>query len=69
VLRLAAVKGWCGGKVVNYLIHYSKPDSDDPYTDAEDVIQHLKLIYNNVNKEEKAKTKFHKLIIKSYNNF
>jgi hypothetical protein len=68
-LRLAAVKGWCGGEAANHLIHCSKPDSNDPYTDAEDVIQHLKLIYDDVNKEEKAKAKFHKLIMKSYDNF
>jgi hypothetical protein len=68
-LRLAAVKGWCGGEAANYLIYCSKPDSDDPYTDVEDVIQHLKLIYDDVNKEEKAKAKFHKLIMKPCDNF
>jgi hypothetical protein len=46
MLRLAAVKEWCGGKVVNYLIYYSKPNSDDPYTDVENMIQHLKLTEN-----------------------
>jgi hypothetical protein len=45
MLRLAAIKGWCGDEAANYLIYYSKPNSDDPYTDVENMIQHLKLIY------------------------
>ncbi|RJE17280.1 hypothetical protein PHISCL_10383, partial [Aspergillus sclerotialis] len=67
--RLAFVKGRCSGEAASHLLHRSRPGAADPYDDAEDVIQHLKMIYDDVNKDQKAMSRFYKLQIKNSDNF
>jgi hypothetical protein len=62
--RLAAVKGWAGGEAAKQLLHRSRPGAANPYKDAEDVIQHLKDIYDDANKVQKAEVAFRKLRMK-----
>ncbi|RMJ25469.1 hypothetical protein PHISP_03661 [Aspergillus sp. HF37] len=47
----------------------SRPGASEPYQDAEDVIKHLKLIYDNVNKDQRAMPKFRKLQMKNSDKF
>lgn len=67
--RLATIKGWCSGEAAGHLLHRSRPGASEPYQDAEDVIKHLKLIYDDVNKDQRAMSKFRKLQMKNSDKF
>ena len=68
-LRLAYVKSRCGGRAAEHLITRSRDEALNKYTDAIDVLDHLKIIYQDVNRVILAKGKFRRLYMKTTDKF
>jgi hypothetical protein len=68
-LRLAYVKSRCGGRAAEHLITQSRDEALNKYTDAIDVLDHLKIIYQDVNRVIQAKIKFRSLYMKPADKF
>lgn len=60
--RLVFVKSYYSGQAPSHLLHRSRPGAVDAYEDAEDVIQHLRLIYDMDDKGQRARSKSRKLV-------
>jgi hypothetical protein len=68
-LRLAYVKSRCGGRAAEHLITRSRDEALNKYTDSIDVLDHLKTIYQDVNRVIFAKGKFRNLYMKPADKF
>lgn len=68
-MRLAYVKSRCGGKASEHLVARSRSDAVNKYGDATDVLEHLKSIYQDVNRVLTAKGKFRRLYMKPTDKF
>jgi hypothetical protein len=68
-LLLAYVKSRCGGRAAEHLITRSRDEALNKYTDAIDVLDHLKAIYQDVNRAIQAKAKFRRLYMKTADKF
>jgi hypothetical protein len=64
-LRLAYVKSRCSGQAAEHLVARSRIDAFNPYRDAVDVLEHLKTIYQDVNRTLNAKARFRRLFMKN----
>jgi hypothetical protein len=68
-LRLAYVKSRCGGRAAEHLITRSREEAVNRYTDSIDILDHLKTIYQDVNRVILAKGKFRRLYMKTADKF
>jgi hypothetical protein len=68
-LRLAYVKSRCGGRAPEHLITQSRDEALNKYANAIDVLDHLKIIYQDVNRVILAKGKFQRLYMKTTDKF
>jgi hypothetical protein len=68
-LRLAYVKSRCGGRAAEHLITRSRDEAPNKYTDAIDILDHLKTIYQDVNRVILAKGRFRSLYMKPADKF
>jgi hypothetical protein len=69
VLRLAYVKSRCSGRAAEHLRARSRHDARNKYKDAVDVLDHLKTIFQDVNRVLVAKEKFRCLYLKPSDRF
>jgi hypothetical protein len=67
--RIAFVKRMCEGKAANYLLPRLREDAVNPFRDAEDMFSHLKIIFQDVNRVNKAKDKLYNLHMKKNTHF
>ena len=68
-MRLAYIKSRCGGRAAEHLMTRSRDEAPNKYKDATDVIDHLKTIYQDVNRVITAKAKFRQLYMKPSDRF
>ncbi|KAL3704448.1 hypothetical protein TMatcc_010139 [Talaromyces marneffei ATCC 18224] len=67
--RMAFVKRMCEGRASKHLLPRMRDDSPNPFTDAEDMFEHLKTIFLDVNRVNKAKDKLYILQMKKDTRF
>jgi hypothetical protein len=67
--RMIYVQSRCEGKAQLHIAPRMDPESATPYTDAEDILMHLKTVFANPNRKAEAYTQFHKLKMKPKENF
>jgi hypothetical protein len=68
-LRLAYVRSRCGGRATEHLLARSRPNSVNPYCDASEIFDHLKTIYQDVNRAWNAKGKLRCLYMRASDKF
>jgi transposase InsO family protein len=68
-LRLAYVRSRCGGRAIEHLLARSRPTSVNPYRDASEIFDHLKTIYQDVNRAWNAKGKLRRLYMRASDKF
>lgn len=68
-LRLAYVKSRCGGRAAEHIISRSRSKAMNQYQDAADIFDHLKTIFQDVNRIVNAKAKYRRLFMKASDKF
>jgi hypothetical protein len=68
-LRIAYIRGRCEGKALKNFMNRIRPGCSNPYTDGEDVFEHLKQAFNNPNRVIEAKQLFRDLFMKNSDKF
>jgi len=68
-LRLAYVRSRCGGRAAEHLLARSRFNSVNPYRDASEIFDHLKTIYQDVNRAWNAKGKLRRLYMRASDKF
>lgn len=61
--RMQYIKSMCEGEAADHLVPRFKKDSPERYSDADDIIEHLKTIYHDANLASKAKRKLRRLFM------
>ncbi|EED23126.1 conserved hypothetical protein [Talaromyces stipitatus ATCC 10500] len=67
--RMAFVKRICEGKAARYLLPQMREDSLNPFVNVEDMFEHLKTIFHDVNRVVKAKNQLFTLQMKKDTHF
>jgi hypothetical protein len=68
-MRLAYVKSRCGGRAAEHIVARSRSDAANLYRDSIDIFEHLKTIFQDVNRVLNAKGKFRRLFMKNNDKF
>ena len=68
-LRMAYVASRCEGKARKHITPRMRDDSMNPYTDSKDMLDHLKMIYNDPNRVATAKHQFRQLYMRVSDKF
>jgi hypothetical protein len=68
-LRIAYIGGRCEGKALKTFMNRIRPGCSNPYTDGDDVFEHLKQAFNNPNRVIEANQQFRNLFMKSSDKF
>lgn len=68
-LRMAYVASRCDGRARKHITPRMRDDVVNPYTDSKDILDHLKMIYNDPNRITTAKHQFRQLYMKPGDKF
>lgn len=68
-LRHAYVASCCDGKAQKHITPHLHTDASNQYEDSDDMLEHLRTIYDDLNRVTIAKNQFHSLYMKTGNKF
>ena len=68
-LRMAYIASRCEGKARKHITPRMRDDVLNPYSDSKDMLDHLKMIYNDPNRVTTAKLQFRQLYMKTNDKF
>lgn len=63
------MKSRCGGRAAEHLVARSRSDTTNPFSDAADIFEHLKTIFQDPNRVLNAKGKLRRLFMKASDKF